>query len=107
MDNDSYIPKFDNENQVSAEINIKTRPDVARYVIQTENRYSILGGIVAILLIILGIILIFLGVNGAIDFDLQIEKITAKLVNCSPGFGCVLLGVLVLILLKPKIKISG
>lgn len=54
--------------------------------------------------IVVGVVLIFLGINGAIDFNIEAKGFIAKLVNGSPGIFLVLIGFLIIILSNFTIK---
>jgi hypothetical protein len=68
---------------------------------QVQGLTKIIGGFVCIAI---GIVLIFLGANNVFNFDITIGKISAKLVNATPGIFLSLLGFFIVILSGQKIK---
>jgi hypothetical protein len=71
-------------------------------------RLSLAGFVVASLVITLGAGMVFLGLQGSIDFGVKVLAINAKLVNASPGIVFAAIGVILccVILNRNAVKVS-
>lgn len=100
------IPKFDDETRVSAEVNSRAKTSQIKQALNIENKHSVFGFIISLVLIISGIISFFLGITGKINLSAEAKGFALYLVNCSPGVLFVVAGVIVYFISKPKIKIK-
>lgn len=65
--------------------------------------FSMFGGYT---LILGGIVLMILGITGSIDWIVEIDGITSKLINASPGLIMVIVGAFIVLKSRMKIKVT-
>ena len=77
---------------------------VGRQIISAEFITVIIGLVIGGICIIAGFILSILGVSGSVEWFLKAQSITAKLVNASPGVVLTIVGLIIVLRNRLKIK---
>ncbi len=73
-------------------------------IVRTHKTGSIVGIIIGGLIAFLGIFLLLFGLTGSIDWFVNVGGISSKLINASPGIAIVVVGMIILIRYKPRIR---
>lgn len=73
-------------------------------IVHTYKTGSIVGIIIGGLIAFLGIFLLLFGLTGSIDWFVNVGGISSKLINASPGVAIVVVGMIILIRYKPRIR---
>ncbi|TGL58707.1 hypothetical protein [Leptospira sarikeiensis] len=98
-------PEF-KDKRYSADLSKDTDLDIQRNSILAESESSKYLRIIAFALILGGLALVFLGYSGTISLEIASKILSAKILNSTPGLLSILLGVVVAIFSRPKIKIK-
>jgi hypothetical protein len=100
-------PKYhDKKHRTSVEINKSSSDNAIQGAIGVERLGLIFRGILCIVCLGLGFVLIILGINGSINFEIKSSIIITKLANSSPGVLLCVLGIILAIFTVPNIKIK-
>jgi hypothetical protein len=88
----NFQDKYDSKTTLSADMNRlleglppESREGIAKDIVSNEYGHSKIKTIGGFIIMSVGVLLMILGINGVINFDLKIGEITAKLINVSPG----------------------
>jgi hypothetical protein len=96
----------DHPDILEAEFTETTDPTLAKKIVDDENRYAKNGMIFGGLCILGGIILLFLGIAGAVNWSIKVGGIDSSLTNAAPGVVLMVIGFLIICVTKSKIIIT-
>jgi hypothetical protein len=99
-----YDDKYDGKTTLSADLNKildglpqESRAGIAKDIVANEYGHSKIKTIGGFITIIVGAFFMLLGVRGVINLDIAVGKITAKLINASPGVFVALIGLIIVL----------
>jgi len=76
-------------------------------IIENERTGSLPGLISGTILVLFGIGATVAGLSGSMDLVVAVHNFSSRLTNATPGVFCVVAGVVLLLLSKPTVKVSG
>lgn len=104
-------PNFDDEKNLSVSMKYftegmssKDKKEVAKHAIDQEFGLQKIKLLVGSCLFILGFVCFLLGIFDVINFDFTSKIVNAKIVNASPGALFAIIGLILIIFAKGKIK---
>ncbi len=72
-------------------------------LIRTYKTGSIIGTIIGGSICLIGLILILLGLAGSVEWIIKVGSFSAKLINASPGVFLSVIGLVIIVVCKPRI----
>lgn len=91
----------------AANINSKNLKDgTINSIVDQEYLYSHRAMVVSAFVVALGVLLILLNSFGIINFEIEVLGLKGKLLNASPGIVVVFIGLIILFVTRPSIKIK-